>query len=98
MKRRMILLILVLLLVLVFNSTALADNGDAPHSGRCVAHCSRAYIIDFNGDGKLQNCLLETNCHKDTATPCGEHIPERAGICWDTCIVLHGAETHLPGD
>lgn len=97
MKRRMVLLILVLLLVLVFNSTALADSGDAPHTGTCVAYCARAGVfvdgvrMDLDGDGKFEPCLLETNCHKDEATDCGMlvHSPDN-DPCFPTCLAIHG--------
>ena len=102
MKRNVVVLTMVLSLMVLLSSTAgvVADRGTAPHNGGCVAHCARAYIKDFNGDGKVQNCLVENMCHKFSPISCGEEYwpnGEPKPLCVATCVIAHGNETHGHG-
>jgi hypothetical protein len=105
MKRKMFLLALVglLLVVLSASTVVVADRGDAPHDGECVAYCARAGVFFFNpdteewerqdmdGDGKTESCLIELNCHKNEDTNCGMLVhPPDNNPCWPTCKVVHG--------
>jgi hypothetical protein len=114
MKRKMTVLLLVglLLLVLSASTVAVADSGDLPHDGLCVAYCARAWG-DRDRDGKRENCLQETNCHKDPVTTCGEISDDHpTSMCWDgtvapdpdrpnwkpNCLVHHGPGRGDPGN
>lgn len=89
MKRNVFLLAMVVLMMVAFTSwVVLADRGAAPHDGRCVAYCARADVGDRNGDGKVQNCLVELMCHK-TRPDCG-----KPGWCGKACVLQHGEDTH----
>jgi hypothetical protein len=101
MKRKMFLLpLVILLLVLLSASTAIADQPPAlPHPGLCVAYCARAMAAaDINGNGRIETCLVEWRCHRDAPWGCGETLYGTTGhMCLPGCQVAHGPGSSDPG-
>lgn len=78
-----------------------------PHDGGCTAYCARAWLPnwvgtetgivgDFNNDGKIQSCLVETQCNRPGAVGC----PADGDVCERDpddplyCELVHGPDTH----
>ncbi len=113
MKRNVVVLAVVLSLMVLLSSTAgvVADTGgdphegsngegrgDAPHNGGCVAYCARTPKADRDGDGKFGNCLVDLHCHK--FSPFAPEVVcnrDPAKPCVDSCLLIHGEDTHGRG-
>jgi hypothetical protein len=109
MKRKMIVLAVIGLLMILFSISAAvyADQPPGvPHNGGCVAHCARTAKVDRppDQDGKAKNCLADTQCilyKPDPNHPCGElfELPDGTmSMCNETCVLIHGVETHGRGN
>jgi hypothetical protein len=70
-----------------------------PHDGSCVSWCARAPspVGDLNGNGHVENCLMETKCHHgdvvlDNGFPLDMCDNPEGALCslMPGCVATHG--------